>query len=538
MATFFELTPQDRGKLFLNCPDTCGVCQTIPSQVPSSIEIDECQDIPAYRDKFGSPCKKYIGLACEKMLNIGYMVNEVIDLMNNCPWSCGECTSQPSSLPSMVPSMKPSILPTHPPSVHPTSYLSVNPSKISSKNPSDSPSFFPLVVPSMIPSPIPSSSPSKKTPSSFPTTHPTLRTTQIPSKLPTIATTTRQSITPLIINMSRFEIKMSQMNRKIFGTLLTDLNDVIDHFFKNTFTISDVIKSRITFRTNIISQELTPEGELTLSMEKNLIYNPENPDSYSFTTDILDIFVKLFFDDAYIMSVMSNHLKIIDPYIFGQLDTFVLIQFLPSNTNETAQSISDVGVNLSSKFDADKVRESKDEADINQIKKSDADLIPRSKEIKDLARKFPMNIPMKSNQGVWAGIGILLLVQLAGAFYLYRKKNFREIAIEEESCSSFESQTRSGDENRYSVGTEEQYTSLRSKRMENIRNKLNDQPIPQNEPQEMDTDIILESQDIKMEHSFTKDIPYRDGGLMGQITDYAYDVHQENATYDSPWERL
>jgi len=615
MATFFELNPHDIGKLFFNCPDACGVCQTIPSQVPSSIEIDECQDKPAYRDKFGSTCKKYMGLACERMLNIGYMVNEVINLMNSCPWSCGVCTSQPSSLPSIVPSMKPSLRPTHPPSVHPTSYLSENPSNIPSKNPSNTPSFFPLAVLSVIPSTIPSSSPDKKMASSFPTTHPTLRTTQIPSNhpalhsphypslnslamtsstmtspssimvqkiskiiphqdgkhikstnsppimlpsgfpsskistdrdfillnlpstasskfpvnaVPAIDTNTSPPIAPRIITMSRFEIKMSQMNSKILGTLLADFNHVIDYFFKNTFTISEVIKSRITFRTNIISQELTPEGELTLSMEKNLIYNPENPDSYSFTTDILDIFVKLFFDDAYIMSVMSNHLKIKDPYIFGQLDKFFFVQFFPSNTDETAQSTSDVGVNLPSKVDADKVRESKAEADINPIKKSDSDLIPHSKEAKDLARKFPIDIPLQSNQGLWAGIGVLLLVQLAGAFYLFRKKDFREKIIGEESCSSFDSQTRCEDENRYSVGTDEQYTSLKNKRMENIINELNNQPI---EPQEMDDDILLESQ---MEHSFTNDTSYQKSGLMEKITGYAYKVHQENETYDSP----
>ena len=70
--------------------------------------------------------------------------------------------------------------------------------------------------------------------------------------------------------------------------------------------------------------------------------------------------------------------------------------------------------------------------------------------------------------------------------------------------------------------------------MENIRNELNDQWILPIEPQEMDADILLEPQYIKMEHSFTKDVPYRDDGLMDQITDYAYDVHRENATYDSP----
>jgi len=101
-------TTEEVTELLERCPKSCGQC----SKARTS-PVQECHDNPTYRDTFGMPCIRYVETNCEYTRWIGFTDEEVEELMEKCPVSCGKCrtvvitTSAPSNSPSQSPSVYP-----------------------------------------------------------------------------------------------------------------------------------------------------------------------------------------------------------------------------------------------------------------------------------------------------------------------------------------------------------------------------------------------------------------------------------------------
>jgi len=133
---------------------------------------------------------------------------------------------------------------------------------------------------------------------------------------------------------------MSQVYRQLNGEYLEAFNDVVDRYLYEALTTLPMMNNRISFRTNLISQDLKADGELTISIEKTVVVNREHDNAFSnsiLTTVSLDSFSKSFFEDSYLTSLITSELSEEDPYMFGELDRLSFIRFLRFVSTTTPQ---------------------------------------------------------------------------------------------------------------------------------------------------------------------------------------------------------
>jgi len=203
-------TAKQTKELIMRCKKSCNVCWPNSKQsnvatleVPTSHTSNKpglpssfpCEDDVTYRSRYGFPCLMYSATTCSRMVEVGFTLEQVNDLIIRCRKSCGSCmlpTKPPSSLlskeivlssnfPSKVPSNAPSIIPSisfflassDRPSSQPILIPSDQPvtrgiilsssfhSKLSNKTPTIVPSIsISLALNSVLPTPRPSRKPS------------------------------------------------------------------------------------------------------------------------------------------------------------------------------------------------------------------------------------------------------------------------------------------------------------------------------------------------------------------------------------------
>jgi len=134
------------------------------------------------------------------------------------------------------------------------------------------------------------------------------------------------------------------MNQQLPWSFFVKFNKVVDHHFNEALRTFSKINNLIDFQTNVKSQELTSDGKLFLLIKKTLIINRSGGREISkaslskLTTDSLDIFSTLFFEDTYLMSIITAELKVKYPAMFGQIETVVFVKFQPFDSYSVPRS--------------------------------------------------------------------------------------------------------------------------------------------------------------------------------------------------------
>ena len=119
---------------------------------------ESCRDDPNFKSKLQLPCSGHVTFDCTVLGAIGFGLQDIVDLISNCPCSCGiECgapTSSPSSSPSSNPTVTASASPSLSPTASPTAYPTTpSPTAIPTMTPTTpSPTRSPTQSPSAAPS--------------------------------------------------------------------------------------------------------------------------------------------------------------------------------------------------------------------------------------------------------------------------------------------------------------------------------------------------------------------------------------------------
>jgi len=382
MAKIFKFNAEEVKLLFDSCPHSCRMCPESPSSTPTTFEPTSVPTLSPSENPSSNPTKTpstwptfyptwsptypptHVPTSSPTAFPTHVPTSSPISSPTHVPTSfpthvpTSSLTAFPTHVPStkpsitfsrvpslspfgisMVPTLAASMLPSFAPSINP----STKPSVIHSLPPSSSPSKNPHAEPSSVPSMIPSTVPSL-IPSFIPSSIPTNRPSNVPSSTPKNSPSASPSVPPFIVHISQYELMMPGMNQQMPWSFLVKFNKVVDRHFNEALRTFAKINNAIDFQTNVKSQELTSNGKLFLLIKKTLIINRSGGREISkaslskLTTDSLDIFSTLFFEDTYLMSIITAELKVKYPAIFGQIETVVFVKFQPFDSYSVPRS--------------------------------------------------------------------------------------------------------------------------------------------------------------------------------------------------------
>ena len=174
------LTPEQTAELLQKCPVSCKVppkeCIDVDEMTDTNVEVQEscqpgwsptCQDNMMFRSSpYGQPCEYFREIDCHGLFVIGYKVEQIADIMNQCPCACeiscgtvrikdigtGGGASKSIHIETPAPTDSPTPNPTSSPSYQPTTAAP-------SSSPTDAPTTAkPTTSPSSVPATSPPSS--------------------------------------------------------------------------------------------------------------------------------------------------------------------------------------------------------------------------------------------------------------------------------------------------------------------------------------------------------------------------------------------
>lgn len=94
-----DVTFNERKDILTNCPASCGLCLQEP---PQPVSVDKCVDNEAFVGEDEHKCHDWIGYNCHQSAldDSSISFNGQLDLIANCPASCGLCVPEPFAPPN------------------------------------------------------------------------------------------------------------------------------------------------------------------------------------------------------------------------------------------------------------------------------------------------------------------------------------------------------------------------------------------------------------------------------------------------------
>lgn len=126
---------------------------------------------------------------------------------------------------------------------------------------------------------------------------------------------------PYLVPISRFQLRLVGLAHRLPIGALENFNAVLDGHFYDLLTVLSSMNPHVSFRTELIAQELV-EGGLLLTLGKTAVVDPQHDTAFSrgvLTTAHLDDFTRSFFGDARVRASIVADLRRNNPYLCADL---------------------------------------------------------------------------------------------------------------------------------------------------------------------------------------------------------------------------